>query len=247
MKRALLWLNAPFAWAIFLSVSLLNMVVGVVAQVIALPFDRQRRTALWANHVIWGHGLFALQPGWHAERQGLDGLGEGPWVIVCNHSSVLDIPMCLSLPVPTRVVAKRSLLRVPFMGWYMSFTGMIPLDRGGTPEQTAASMQAFKDTIEAGLSVLIFPEGTRSDGTVLGSFNRGAFRLSKDLGVPVLPVVIDGTRRVMAKGTLLPQSAKETFRLRVLEPFDPANYSTARKMSNRVRERMDAALTELRS
>ena len=100
MKRALLWLNAPFAWAIFLSVSLLNMVVGVVAQVIALPFDRQRRTALWANHVIWGHGLFALQPGWHAERKGLDGLGEGPWVIVCNHSSVLDIPMCLSLPVP---------------------------------------------------------------------------------------------------------------------------------------------------
>ena len=247
MKTLLLWLYAPLAWGVFLAVSATNMVVGVVLQLLALPLDPHRRVSLWANHVIWGHGLFAVQPFWRARREGIADLGPGPYVVVCNHSSVLDVPMCLGLPLPTRVVAKRSLLRVPLMGWYMQFSRMIALDRGGTAEQTAASMKAFEDTVRSGLSVLIFPEGTRSDDGTLGAFNRGAFRLSKDLGIPVLPVVVDGTNAVMAKGKLLPQAASATFRLRVLEPFDPAGYSTARKMSLRVRERMDSALHELRA
>ena len=247
MKRVLLWLNAPLAWGQFLSVSLLNIALGVLLQVVALPFDRCRRTALWVNHVIWGHGLFALQPFWTMDRRGLETVGDGPYVIVANHSSILDIPSCMGLPVPSRVVAKRSLLRVPVMGWYMQFSGMIALDRGGTPEQTAASMKAFKDTIDAGLSVLIFPEGTRSEDGELGAFNRGAFRLSKDLGVPVLPVVVEGTRFIMAKGSLLPQTVTQDIKMQVLEPFDPEQYSTARKMSNRVRERMVAGLAELRA
>ncbi len=247
MKTLLLWLNAPLAWGVFLTVSGCNMLLGVLLQLCALPLDPHRRVALWANHVIWGYGLFAAQPFWAVSRQGIDGLGPGPYVVVCNHSSVLDVPMCLSLPLPTRVVAKRSLLRVPLMGWYMQFSRMIALDRGGTPEQTAASMKAFEDTVQSGLSVLIFPEGTRSEDGSLGTFNRGAFRLSKDLGIPVLPVVVDGTSKVMAKGKLLPQALSATFRLRVLEPLDPAPYSTARKMSLRVHERMDAALSELRA
>ena len=247
MNRLVLWLNAPMAWAVFLSVSLVNMVLAVVLQLVALPLDRQRRVALWTNHVIWGHGLFALEPFWRAERQGLSQIGCGPYVIVCNHNSVLDVPMCLGLPVPTRVVAKRSLLKVPFMGWYMRFSGMIPLDRGGTPEQTASSLKALKESLDDGVSILIFPEGTRSDDGDMGGFNRGAFRLSKDLNVPVLPVVIDGTGAFLGKGHLLPQAVRGLFRLHVLEPVDPAPYSTARKMSNRVHERMSTALSALRA
>ena len=247
MNRLVLWLNAPLAWAIFLSVSLVNMVLAVMTQLLAWPFDRQRRVALWTNHLIWGHGLFALEPFWRAERGGLGHVGRGPYVIVCNHNSVLDIPMCLGLPVPTRVVAKRSLLKVPFMGWYMRFSGMIPLDRGGTPEQTATSLKALRESLENGVSILIFPEGTRSEDGDMGAFNRGAFRLSKDLEVPVLPVVVDGTGVLLTKGHLIPQAVQGVFRMRVLEPVEPAPYSTARKMSNRVHERMSAALVALRS
>jgi 1-acyl-sn-glycerol-3-phosphate acyltransferase len=245
MRGVLLWLNAPMAWGIFLTVSGMNLLGGVVLQLLAWPWDRTRRVALRVNHLLWGRALFALQPGWPTTWAGTEDLGQGPYIVVANHTSVLDIPVCMGLPLPLRVMAKRSLMRVPLMGWYLRFSGQIPID-ASSPASVQEAMEACLRTVDSGISVLIFPEGTRSESAELRRFQRGAFRLSKDTGVPVLPVAILGTHRVVPKGRIIPQELLHHIAVRVLRPVDPENFSTARKMSNRVFTQISEELEVLR-
>lgn len=246
VRRLLLWLNSPFAWAIFLTVSLVNLVVGFVAQALALPWDPHRLTALKVNHWIWGKGLWAAEPGWPMTRQGLENVGPGPYIIVANHSSVLDIPTLMGLPVPMRVMAKRSLIKAPIMGWYMQFSRQIPIQRD-SPESVQESLRMCQESLDNGISLVIFPEGTRTQDATLQKFRRGAFRLAKDTGTPILPVGICGTHRLVMKGSFLPQSLYHPVHCKVLPAVDPAGYSTARKLSNRVHEQIAGTLDELRS
>jgi len=245
LQKTRLTLASWLAWTIFLTVSGLNIVVGMVVQIAALPFDGQRKAALWINQRIWGRLLFLLELSFPIQRSGLEHVGAGPYVMVCNHSSVLDIPSCMGLPVLQRVVGKTSLFRVPFMGWYMSFCRQIPLD-ASSPESIELFMKRCLDTLDAGISVLIFPEGTRSSDAVLQRFNRGAFRLAKDTDTPVLPVAIYGTHRALGKGKLPLQSVYSKIRLEVMPALHPRDHSTARKLSNRAHEAIDGALARLR-
>ena len=200
---------------------------------------------MWVNRWIWGRLLFLLELSFPIRRRGVEHVGPGPYVMVCNHSSVLDIPSCLGLPVPVRVVGKTSLFQVPFMGWYMSFCKQIPLD-ASSQESVELFMRRCRDTLDAGISVLIFPEGTRSVDATLQRFHRGAFRLAKDTGTPVLPVAVYGTHRALAKGRLPLVQPFSRIRLRALPALDPSAHSTARKLSNRAHEAISAALAELR-
>ena len=233
------------AWPIFLMVSALNIVVGLGAQLVALPFDPHRKTSLWVNQWLWGHLLFLLEWSFPILRRGVEHVGPGPYIMVCNHSSVLDIPSCLGLPVLQRVVGKTSLFRMPFMGWYMSFCRQIPLD-ASSEQSVGLFMARCQAALDAGISVLIFPEGTRSIDATLQRFHRGAFRLAKDTNTPVLPVAVLGTHRVLAKGSLPLKSVRTRIRLLVTPPLDPAQHSTARKLSNRAHEAISAALEKLR-
>ena len=245
MRRVLLWLNFPFAWAIFLAVSGLNLLAGVLLQQLRRG-DPDRRTALKVNHWIWGRALFACEPGWSTRRSGLENMGAGPYIIVANHRSVLDIPLCLGLPGPllVRILARQSLFKVPVMGWYMRYSKHIPVDLGD-PEAVRSSLKRCADTLSAGISLLIFPEGTRSEDATLGRFGRGAFRLSKDTGVPILPVVIYGSHKLMKKGQLMPDNIYHPIELRVLPSVDGAEYNTARDFSNQVRAMIEENLTTL--
>lgn len=245
-KRFLLTPASWLAWSIFLAVSCANILVGCAAQLLALPFDPQRIVSLRVNRRIWGRALFALEPSFPILRRGAELIGPGPYVVVCNHSSVLDIPACMGLPLLLRVVGKTSLFRVPFMGWYMSFCRQIPLD-ASSQESIGAFARRAREALAAGISVLVFPEGTRSVDATLGPFNRGAFRLAKDTGTPVLPVVVYGTHRVMVKGALPLQNLFTRIRVQVLPPIDPGESSTARKLSNRAHEAIAAGLDRLRA
>jgi 1-acyl-sn-glycerol-3-phosphate acyltransferase len=245
LQTLALTLASIVAWTIFLSVSALNIAVGLAAQVVALPFDAHRKTALTVNQWIWGRLLFLLEWSFPIRRRGLEHVGPGPYIVVCNHSSVLDIPSCLGLPVLLRVVGKTSLFRVPFMGWYMSFCKQIPLD-ASSDESVARFMDRCQDTLNAGISVLIFPEGTRSMDATLQRFHRGAFRLAKDTNTPVLPVAVLGTHRALRKGKLPLDSVKSRIRLVAMPALDPAEHSTARKLSNRAHDAIATALDGLR-
>jgi 1-acyl-sn-glycerol-3-phosphate acyltransferase len=132
------------------------------------------------------------------------------------------------------------------MGWYIGFSGQIPIDmsRDGGVEE---AFMRCRESLEQGISLVIFPEGTRSEDCQLARFRTGAFRLAKDTGVPVLPVSIFGTHKLMKKGTFLPQSLYHPIRCRVLSPISGEGLSTARKLKNRVREAISTNLDELRA
>ncbi len=245
LRNLAIWIYTPFAWSIFMAVTMGKVVLGFCAQLAALPFDPQRKTALRINRLAWGHALFLLEPGFPIRRQGMEQVGPGPYIVVCNHSSVLDIPACMGLPLPLRVVGKTALFRIPLMGWYMRFTRQIPVD-GSSPDSVRRAQQLCRDALDQGVSVLMFPEGTRSEDASLGKFNRAAFRLAKDTGYPVLPVAVFGTHNVLRKGRLRAWSVYQQLRMKVMPPMSPEGFTTARAFSNRVRSAVSSGLDQLR-
>lgn len=230
-------------WPWFLLVSAAELVLGVVVGTLAKPFDPARKSVLWLNHLLWGRLLFLLGPLWTAERR-IPELGPGPYVIVSNHASLIDIPLNVGLPLPIRIGARPGLFRVPLMGWFMRFSGHICVE-SGSKEAIEATMQACRAAIQDGISILIFPEGTRSDDGSIGSFHKGAFHLARELGVPILPVVVDGTGQALPKGSVGLVKGFCRFRMHVLEPIDPSTLS-ARALSRRVQDRMTAELDHMR-
>ena len=235
-------------WPWFLSVSVATALGGVVAGTLTAPFDRSRRGALWVNHWLWGRLLFALGPLWRVERQRVpDGdapLGPGPYVVVSNHTSLLDIPLNMGLPLPMRVSARPGLFRVPIMGRYMRYSRMISVD-AGSREAVEASLAACRQAIAEGVSILVFPEGTRSEDGRIGAFHKGAFLIARELDVPILPVVIDGSGAALPKGRLGLMSSFCRFRMRTLPPVAPA--TSARVLSRQIRADMVAELDRMRS
>jgi 1-acyl-sn-glycerol-3-phosphate acyltransferase len=148
---------------------------------------------------IWGRGLLRIgRVGVRVE--GLDRLPEGPAVYAANHASALDIPIVLGcLPVDFRIIYKRSLRLVPILGQAMWAAGHIAIDRSH-PFRARRSLAAAARRIHGGMSVIVFPEGTRSpDATVL-RFKRGSFALALDAGVPVVPVSIVGVKEIVPRG-----------------------------------------------
>lgn len=123
-----------------------------------------------------------------------------PHIFVMNHQSMLDIPCAFAvLPANLRFVAKNVLKYVPFLGWYMWLTGMVFVDRSNR-KQALRSLGAAGNQIRSGATVLAYPEGTRStDGRIL-PFKKGPFVLALEAGVPIVPVSIEGSGRVLPSG-----------------------------------------------
>lgn len=149
------------------------------------------------------------------------------YVFLANHQSLFDIPVLLStVPGQVRMMAKRSLFRVPIFGWALAAGGFIPIDRGdrSTARQSFASAIA---RIRGGTSILLFPEGTRSLSDTLLPFERGGFLLALKSGLPIVPVGIQGTRAVQRRGvwTIHPG----TVVIHYGTPIDIAAYGVRRK------------------
>lgn len=124
------------------------------------------------------------------------------YVLMSNHQSVFDIfALFRAFDRPFRMVAKRALFWIPLLGWSMWMCGFIPIDRSNR-DSAIRSLERAARKIRSGVSVLMFPEGTRSlDGT-LHPFKKGGFMLALRAGVPVVPVVVLGTDSIMEKGSL---------------------------------------------
>ena len=124
-----------------------------------------------------------------------------PYIFAMNHQSMLDIPVAFAvLPVQLRFLAKHSLAWVPFLGWYMAFTRMIFIDRKSRTK-SLASLKRAGERIRQGACLLTYPEGTRSADGALLPFKRGVFVVALEAQVPVVPVAISGSSRVLASGS----------------------------------------------
>jgi 1-acyl-sn-glycerol-3-phosphate acyltransferase len=138
-------------------------------------------------------------------------------VFVANHQSIYDIPILFwSLPYQPRIIAKQSLGRFPFLGWHLRRTGHMLVDRR-RPDRTRIFAWASRLT-SSGLSLIVFPEGTRSRDGRVAPFKGGSFLLALEAGLPVVPLSVVGSRHVMLKGRLATYPGR--VRLIVHEPID---------------------------
>ena len=180
------------------------LVTGFVSSLIILSFplalfDRDRRLAHKLG-MVWGTSLSRLNPFWRIRRVGRERIRKGQsYVLVANHASLSDIICLFTLNHQFKWLAKKSLFGVPFLGWSMSVMHYIPLERG----QHGSIKKSYRESIEwlrRNISVLIFPEGTRSRTGEMGRFKSGAFRLALESQRPILPIVLAGTQNVISKG-----------------------------------------------
>lgn len=202
-------------------VFLATIVMATVVIFVAL-FSRDGNTPhlvarAWAKSILFVSGI-------HVHINGLENLNVGgSCILMPNHQSNFDIPVLLGcLPVQFRWLAKAELFKIPIFGRGMRGCGYISIDRSNR-------RSAFKSLTEAatkirdGVSVLIFPEGTRSwDGKIL-PFKKGGFVLSVDAGVPIVPIVIFNTWSIMHKGTLLVR--RRSVRMDILAPIPTSGYT----------------------
>jgi 1-acyl-sn-glycerol-3-phosphate acyltransferase len=125
------------------------------------------------------------------------------FVVAANHESFCDVLVLLAhLPMQVRFLAKRSVFRVPVLGWSIAAAGFIPVDREERSRSAAAVETALR-RLRGGRSVVVFPEETRTRTGELLPFKKGAAHLALQSGLPILPLGLAGTFRVLPRGTLV--------------------------------------------
>ncbi len=177
-----------------------------------------------------------LNPAWHVRVGGVDPDAlRHPYVVVSNHQSLADIPVISRLPWEMKWVGKAELFRLPVMGWLMRLADDIPVDRKD-PASRASVLLRAQNKIRHGVSVMFFPEGTRSRDGRVKAFYDGAFALAIEAGVPVLPLAIDGTMDALPKHGW--QFSHADVRLDVLPPVPTTGLTEADvpALRDRVRE-----------
>ncbi len=160
-----------------------------------------------------------------------------PAIYVCNHQSTLDIPaLFAALPVNLRLVAKEQLKYVPVLGWYMSMAKFVFVDRSNH-KKAVRSLELAAQRIRGGISIGMFAEGTRSDDRSVMPFKKGPFAVAMKAGVPVVPVVIEGSGNLMPKNSWNITPGPVTVMLG--EPIDPKQFGDDREaLMKAVRDRI---------
>jgi len=215
------------------AIGLYTIILGTLSLGLSL-FDKRGYGAHWcARTWAW---LILRTTGVKVDVEGLDRLTPGrTYIFVSNHQSIYDIPVIFSsLPYQLRIIAKRSLGRIPFLGWHLRRTGHMLVDRTSS-DQLAVFGWASRLT-SGGLSLIVFPEGTRSLDGKVARFKGGSFYLALEAGIPVVPVSIIGSRHIMLKGRLTVQPGR--VKLLVHEPIETSSLVNVgpREFAEQVRE-----------
>jgi 1-acyl-sn-glycerol-3-phosphate acyltransferase len=138
-----------------------------------------------------------------------------PYVVVSNHESFVDILLISHLPWEMKWLSKVELFNIPVLGWLLRLARDIPVKRGKASSAVEA-LQRCRDKLQRHMSVMIFPEGTRSETDDMLPFKDGAFRLAIESQVPILPLVVTGSRTALKKHSW--RFGKSEAEVRVLEP-----------------------------
>jgi len=185
--------------------------------------------------------LILATTGVDTEIHGLQRVPRGkPYLFISNHQSIYDIPVLFwYLPFQLRIIAKDSLGSFPVLGWHLARTGHVLVQRKNPGSTVFKKVSAL---MRAGDSLLVFPEGTRSRDGVVGRFKGGIFLLAIEAGLPIVPVAIDGTRRVMRKGGLT--TCPGSVRVEVFDPIETAGLQSddARALADRIRLTIASAI-----
>src|SRR5580692_4015508 len=179
----------------------------------------------------------------HVQVVGRELIPAQPCIFMANHVSNLDPPILLPLlPFRTAFFIKRSLLKIPVVGFGMRLAGFIPVDRDGRLESARDSVQAASKVLASGVNVSTFPEGTRSRTGRLLPFKKGTFYLAMESGAPCIPVSIYGTEKLMAKGSL--RIRRGIAHIVFHHPLNPHDYATREDLMAAVHSAIASGLPE---
>jgi 1-acyl-sn-glycerol-3-phosphate acyltransferase len=198
------------------AISVYTVVLGAASLVSSL-FDRRgyfahRCARMWSRLILWTTGV-------RVSVEGLDRIEPArTYIFVSNHQSIYDIPVIFAaLPYQLRIIAKESLSKFPVLGWHLRRGGHLFVDRR-RPDR-AGILRRWRALVSEGLSLIIFAEGTRSWEGRTARFKAGSFLLAIEAGLPIVPIAVIGTRRVMPKGRLRTEPAD--VELIVHDPIQP--------------------------
>jgi len=241
MKRALYILYQPYKWFIFIPYLAVSTIFFGTLAVVMVHITTPRITSFICG-TIWARLNSYLTPMLVTVYGRYNIIKTQSYVIVSNHQSQYDIFVLYGwLGVDFKWVMKQELRKVPGIGIGCEKVGHIFIDRSNH-ERALASLHAAKEKIVDGTSVLFFPEGTRSRDGSLGSFKKGAFKMAIDLKLPVLPITIIGTNKILPSNTfnLFPGKA----RMIIHKPIDTTGYDdhTLQDLMNRAHSIIESGL-----
>ncbi len=187
-----------FAWAL-LWATLMTVVCGIGTVITLSLTSNPRAFNFWST--VWGVGMAAGMGILIRTRFSEPLASDQPVVFAINHQVALDIPAVGSaIPIPFGWVAKEELKRIPFLGQAIRSSPSVFIDRSH-PKKSVESMKRAGEKIRDGVSVAIFPEGSRSHSAELAQFKRGAFLLAIEAQVPVVPVTVINAHKLFNEKT----------------------------------------------
>lgn len=227
-----------WAWTETVLTVILGTPVVAVVFLFTAPFDTGRYAA---GRMFRRVGVTAMRLNglWHFRVRGRLADPRRPYVVVANHESYADVFLISCFPWEMKWLSKDTMFKIPCMGWMMQMAGDIKLVRGDR-DSTINAIAQCRDRLAKRVSVMIFPEGTRSRTPEMLPFKDGAFRLAIECQAPVLPIAVAGTRNAMAKGTFRFLRARAVAQM--LEPIDTTGMTLddIGRLKQMARERIDA-------
>jgi 1-acyl-sn-glycerol-3-phosphate acyltransferase len=215
-------------------VTLYTAVCGCFSLLLAAVFRdgaaAHRVARVWARLILWTCQV-------RVEFDGLDRLDRcRNYVFASNHQSLFDTPILFAgLPFSFRILYKQSLHAIPFLGWHLFLSGHIPVDRRNAI-RARRSLERAVARVRQGVSVVVFPEGTRSREGTMGRFKPGSFLLAIKAGVPVVPVTIVESWRIMSRGRVTVRPGLVRVSLDRPIPVDGLDESSIHRLCEQVRE-----------
>lgn len=224
MKKILIPVYFIWQWLVAVPILLSLTVFTAIFTVCTVRWRNSefvhKEQQLWSRCFFWLFGL-------GHEVEGTENLEKGQsYVFVANHVSLFDVWLIYGwLPVVFKWIMKQELRKVPFVGTGCYAAGHIFIDRRH-PRSAMESLERAKKILTDGVSLVVFPEGTRSKNGEVQSFKRGAFQVAFELGLPVVPISLSGMYNVVPKGSLFVHPFTRT-KMKVGKPIDLKDYMHA--------------------
>jgi 1-acyl-sn-glycerol-3-phosphate acyltransferase len=215
------------------TVIIMTLICSTLATIFGLfgPYSRivYCIAKVWTNSILFSAGV-------KLQIEGIEKIDpKKSYIFIGNHQSHFDVLSVFSaLPLTVRFMAKKELFNIPVFGWSLYASGTIRIDRSNR-ERAIKSMNNALDRIKKGVSVVIFPEGTRSEDGIIRDFKKGGFVLAIKGSIPIVPVSISGSRFILPKNNLRINPGK--IKIVLSDPINAKNYGYQgrEKLSNDVR------------
>ncbi|MDX1586909.1 MAG: lysophospholipid acyltransferase family protein [Balneolaceae bacterium] len=213
-----------------------------VLYLLTFPFDRFNQIP---NKTLKGlaWAMLLVNPGWDFDIRGADAEKVNqPTIVIGNHQSFLDLPLLYLLPWNMKWVAKKSLFKIPILGWIIFMTGQIAIERYSL--KSVKKLDKLVQPIQKGIPGMIFPEGTRTEDGNLKSFKNGAFLMAKRYNFNLLPVVHNGGYDAMPTGSWR-VNPKQVFKISVLDPIHSDDYDSLEELKETAYRKINSELVRL--